>query len=308
MEKTNYETQKRIIEKFGDPSKPYRLQDFKKIAQGMITSNRSKGYEIPDGEVTRDQAIRADGISAGGLDVIKKNPYFYEIRSLHSFDKPIFTKGRLLHTAIIEPDKMESEYITQFNSKLDPKSTEFQTAKVQYAEEAKSKTVVKLSEWENAEAASLAVNVAYWPIMIRIEREKCYLWTDENGIRHKAFPDMYDPHTKTLWDLKTIGGQLNEFEIRKSITNYGTTEQLAHYARVMRELGIEVNNCRLLYVQQNDGHECMDFEVPQAIIETHIEEIKGIAERLYFFRQDMKITYGENEIWPFNYEIDGSRK
>ncbi len=308
MEQTNYEAQKRLIEKFGDPTKPYRFQDFKQIAQRMIESNRSKGYELPDGEITRHQAIRADALSGGAFDGIKKNPFFHEIRSLFSFDKPVFTKGRLIHTAVIEPDKLEEEYIQEFTSKLDPRSTEFQTAKAQFAEISKGKIVVKRAEWENAEAISLVVNVAYFPIMSRVLREKCYIWTDENGIRHKAFPDFYDPHTKTLWDLKTVGGSLSEFDLRKSITNYGATMQLAHYARVMENIGLPVNNCRLLFVQQNDGHDVADYEIPQAIIETHKQEIKEIAEKLHFFREDMKITYGANEMWPFNYEIDGSKK
>lgn len=179
---------------------------------------------------------KTPGITKGHLDMINKCPYTYYswLNGLTPKEQtPAMAFGSLVHTAVLEPEKMDQFFADTEFVKLGIRSTKAYKEAAQYwAACNPKKTLIKAEDEKTVKRIIQAIkeNDLATSLFTGGEAETVWVWTDEDtGIVCKCKPDYFKlidgrPH---IIDLKTID---NARGFERSSGNFRYHVQDAHYS------------------------------------------------------------------------------
>lgn len=167
-----------------------------------------------------------------------------------------FRVGRIVHSAILEPDKFDSDYI------LMPDFGPMQSSKNREARDQwlaslpPGTSIVKQEEKDLAMAMREAV-LRHKTARLVIEGGKPEVtlrWQDERtGLRCKARADWWNEEMGFAMDLKSTA-DASPMEFGRSAAKYGYHRQHCHYADGFRQLGSPIRHYLLLAVEKDAPH------------------------------------------------------
>lgn len=191
--------------------------------------------------------LGAPEVSKSNLDLIERSPAHLKHYLDHPESReetPAMRFGSLVHTAVLEPDLLASEYIVmpedlkkptpqQINAKKpSPATVELLDRWKEFEQESSGKTVVDKFDLEASEAMRKAVmeHSKARSLLSIGEPEQSVFWDNrETGVACKARTDWIHGHQQSLLvDLKTTNDARPESFIR-SILKFRYDVQSAHY-------------------------------------------------------------------------------
>lgn len=188
-------------------------------------------------------------ISQSGLKKIMISGHYYR----HSVDddSPAMQMGRLVHTAVLEPDEMDRRYHVSDCARRGTKEWVAQ-------EEAAAKSgaeLIKRGDFE--EAINLARIVRTHPDAADLLQDICaevsLIWIDPaTGVRCKARLDGLDERRGIIVELKSIQ-DLKPGTLSRGIANNGYHIQQAFYADGATACGLMIRQYRFIFVSKADG-------------------------------------------------------
>lgn len=223
-------------------------------------------------------------ISASWLKLLSKSPRHLWHAYINPDRKPsvqtqAMMLGSLTHTLVLEPIKLESEYI------IIPEGIDKRTkdGKALFAEiEASGKTPVKQIDFDECKAYADALNADDGFFFTRTcphVNEKSYFWDDdETGLACKFRPDTLvfpcEPYPNgAITDVKTAVSA-SPAEFGRQFFNLGYHIQAAHYAiGYMHAIGTdELPDVIFEVVEKSEPYLTMCYTVPESVIEYGLEE------------------------------------
>lgn len=197
--------------------------------------------DVPSDKYHADRSA----VSKGWLDKIDRSPAHLKVY-LDGFEKetPTLVLGRLVHTAVLEPDLLASEYVTAPDINRRTK-----VGKAEYAEwekENQAKTLITADQMTLAKAIrdSVYKNKAASALLGNGEPEATVVWENtDTGERCKARADWL--RENVIVDVKTtIDARPDAFA--KSIANYRYDVSTVHY-----EEGFDLNRYVFIAVEKD---------------------------------------------------------
>jgi exodeoxyribonuclease VIII len=186
------------------------------------------------------------GVSNSMLSTMNKSPAHCYALHLDP-DRPqseptaAMAAGTLAHAAILEPETLVQRYVVK------PKDIDYRTSVGKAWRDAQTADIVDAEQLLTAQAqrkAFLRVT-ALKNLMSSGDAETSAFAIDKaTGVRVRARPDFLHwtgPKRATVLDVKTIN-DLTTDAIQRSIASYGYHRQAAHYCKVLRACGIEVDD------------------------------------------------------------------
>lgn len=197
--------------------------------------------ELPAEQYHADRSA----VSKGWLDRIDRSPAHLKVYlDGYSRETPAMTLGRLVHTAVLEPDLLNDEFATvptEINRRTKVGKAEY----AEWEEENKHKTIIKADQLELAMAIrdSVRQNAAAKALLKNGDAEQTVVWKNsETGELCKARADWL--RENVIVDVKTTEDARPE-AFARSIANYRYDVQTSHY-----EEGFDLNRFVFIAVEK----------------------------------------------------------
>lgn len=208
-----------------------------------------------------------DAINWSTLSAMRDSPHHYRHAVTHGRkDTPTLARGRYVHTAILQPDQLGTDYaIYDGKRRAGNDYAAFVAAN-------EGKTVFKASELEEIQPIIEAVrNHPDARAILDLdgnEYETPAVWTDAaTGLRCKARTDLRNRNRKIVVDLKT-SRSVDARRFGHELERYGYHHQLAHYAAgIAAADGWTPEQHILIVVESGAPHDVAVFPIAEPVIE-----------------------------------------
>lgn len=226
----------------------------------------------------RDYAT-IDAVNWSTLKEMGRSPLHYAHRREQArADNASLLRGRLVHTAVLEPDRLPLEWAVFDGERRAGKAWEdFKSANT-------NRGIVKLDEY--AEAIAIRDAVRAHPIAAQLlasgRPELTVTWTDEaTGLPCKGRADWVCdvPGLVSLVDLKTTR-DLDMRRFGSVAARFGYHAQLAWYLRGLRANGVEVDVARIVAVEAEPPHDVGVFVLDDGMLYAGDEECTEMLARV----------------------------
>ena len=193
---------------------------------------------------TLTQQEYRESIALGSTDikVLLENPYLFK-NGVKKEPTDNLILGSLIHTLILEPNKLESEYLVLPELNLRTNDGKAQKAEFEAEAKATNKTLVKSEIFNQAEAVAKSFLNSSLSSFLRggeVKAEASF-FAEIDGVKVKARPDLIIPDQKIIIDFKTTsqvgGGSADGFA--KMAANF------AYY--IQASLYLEITNYKKFY-------------------------------------------------------------
>ncbi len=242
--------------------------------------------------MTFQEYLAIDALNWSTLKAMEDSPLaMVHRRDTPSPDTPARVLGRATHTAVLEPDRFETEVITYDGTRRGKAWEAFRDAN-------EARTILNPREHDACHAMSEAVrsDAAAWRYLVHGEPELSLQWTDpETGIACKGRIDWLTVigGEIILTDLKSAR-DITERGIGKACAQYGYHGQLAFYVDGLAALGVRVDRVVMVAVSNQEPHDVGVFYVETTALEVGREWYRSLLARYVECRQA--------ERWPGRYD------
>lgn len=228
------------------------------------------------------EAYRATGgVNISSLLLMARSPLHYKHATTPGAepqpDTDAMAFGRLVHLAILEPDKYRSDVAVWTGGRRAGK--EWDAWQLDNA----GKVHATKSEAAQCEAMSLAVwshPIAEPYLALPGLAEVTMRWTHPSGIECKSRLDFYVPGTGTVIDLKT-SRDASEFAFARSAASLKYATRAAFYVDAVRyATGSMPNSYVLLVVEKTPPHAVVCYRLSECDIEHGRVEYERLLARL----------------------------
>lgn len=186
--------------------------------------------------------------------------------------------GNAFHLATMEPKLFEEE-VEMKPRQIDGKSPLTKHYKEKFSElqeEDPSRTWLSRSDWEMV--SDMADSAHSHPWLKSTLEEGNYIiegtgFFDCEGVRCKVRPDMFDPETGIIIDLKSTQ-DASERGFRSSVKKFGYGFQVAWYQEGLKQMGHKVSDFVFLAVEKKPPYLCACYRINQAEIDYQKKEMK----------------------------------
>jgi exodeoxyribonuclease VIII len=246
-------------------------------------------------DITNDEYHASEGLSRSALMSFRKTPYHYwneylnPERPAKKEASPALTFGNLLHTYILEPDKILERYIVV--KKIDRRTKE---GKMYWDELELTKGNREIiTEEVFAEAEKIAESVTKHDqareLITGAQFEKSIYWNDPHtGLLCKARPDIW--HVNMVCDLKsTMNAGAREFQ--NSLYQYGYYIQAGMICEALRHvLDVDIRNFIFIALEKEFPYAHAIYKLDELALEQGIAVFKNTLLKI-------KECVDKNE-WP----------
>lgn len=233
------------------------------------------------------------GINWSSLSAMRQSPAAYHHRLVTPReDTPAMALGRLIHSCVLEPERVAEQYAVWEGGRRGTKAHE------EWLAENVGKEATTLADMEKAQAIAAAV----WahPAARRVLRggriEVPLRWTDPlTHMRCKGRPDHI--RAGALSDLKSTKS-VEPRAFGRSAEAFGMHGQMAFYRRGMDVLGMKQGPVRLIAVEQEEPH-----EVAVYVLDPDVLYAGGLlVNRLLHDVKKCRRYYGNKRPWPGRFQ------
>ena len=208
-------------------------------------------------------------------------------------DSFALSRGRLIHTVVLEPDEMAKRYAKQPSGHGGSKAVK--DAKKAIKESGLE--AVAPSDWLAAERCGRSVmeHPVAGPIFSSGEPEVTVVWTHESGAKLKARIDWLDTEKLIAVDLKSCGmpGAVHPGKFLREVLRYKYAAQAVHYMSGLEAITGEAYSWRLVAVEAQPPFAVTVFDLGPKLWREGIELWETGVARL--FEAD---EIEENTTWP----------
>ncbi len=216
-----------------------------------------------------------DAVNWSSLKHMAKSPLHYLCeKAPPPYQTAAMVKGRAGHTATLEPDLFDSEYVVFTGARRAGK--EWDAFEAEHA----SRTILKVNEAEQAWAMSKAVRSHPFagPLLAGGQAEVSIEWVDpETSLRCKGRIDYLRP--RTLVDLKT-SADLDRRRFAARAMDLSYHGQLAFYLRGLKALGREPVETYLIAVESCEPYDVACYAVDPVALEIGDVLVTELLRRL----------------------------
>lgn len=193
-----------------------------------------------------------------------------------------FRIGRIVHSAILEPDKFDDDYLLMPDFGPMQSSTNRKTRDAWLATLPPGTSIVKPGEKELAMAMREAV-LRHKTARLVIEGgrpEVTLRWQDKRtGVRCKARVDWDCPEFHFCMDLKSTD-DASPAAFARSVANYRYHMQHAHYSGGYQNLGRDLRNFLIVAVEKEPPHAVGVYHIDAAAEERGFELVNRAMDKL----------------------------
>jgi hypothetical protein len=240
--------------------------------------------------VTFDDYEAIDAVNWSTLKHMDVSPLHYK----HSIDNPAadttrFGIGRAIHTAILQPERLATDYAVFDGSRRAGKAWDA------FEAENAGKTILKRAEWDavqNLAQHVLEDEVAQqWLGGKNALIERPITWTDKvTGLRCKARPDAVH---SAIAEVKSTSS-IDDRKFRSLATSMGYFGQVAFYRRGYHELTKMWLPCALIPVEVDAPHDVGVFVVDEESLRVADDKISRLLAKVAECRK--------TGVWPGRYQ------
>lgn len=232
--------------------------------------------------LTNAQYHEAPGISASQLSLLEESPRHLANASMFKRESSAFKFGSLVHKLVLEPDKLDEEFVITPKFDLRTKAGNADKDAHDYA----NKHLISVSYDDFNKAKRMAENVMKiaGDLFTGGEKEQSYFATDEYVHLVKCRPDCYFPRGGLVVDLKTTS-DITEFGMRKSVASYNYAMQAAWYMRTLRLLDMKADTFVFVFVESAPPHMVKCRVLTDDAIDAAMQKIDELMAT-YFNYQD----------------------
>ena len=186
-------------------------------------------------ETLTQQEYRAiDALGSTDIKKILENPYLFK-NGVKKEPTDNLILGSVIHTLILEPQKLDDEYIIMPELNLRTNDGKAQKAEFEAEAKATNKTLVKSEIFNQAEAVAKSFLNSPLSSFLRGEvKAEASFFGEIDGVKVKARPDLILPEQKIIIDFKTTstsgGGSADGFA--KMAANFSYYIQAALYLEI----------------------------------------------------------------------------
>ena len=186
-------------------------------------------------EILTQAEYRAiEALGSTDIKTILENPYLFK-NKVRKEPTDNLILGSLIHTIILEPNKLESEYLILPELNLRTNADKAIKAELEAEAKASNKTLVKAEIYNQAEAVSKSFLNSPLSSLLRGEtKAEASFFGEIDGVKVKARPDLIIPDKKLIIDFKTTstsnGGSADGFA--KMAANFSYYIQASLYLEV----------------------------------------------------------------------------
>lgn len=224
-----------------------------------------------------DEYTRIDRVNISTLLELDKSPQHYRARALglvSDKDTPAKAMGRVLHMAVLEPERFDAEVVVWRGGRRAGKEW------TMFAEEYADKTILKPDEHQLCLSVQVEVHKhpVAGPMLAEGEAEQTLLWTHEpTGIECKSRLDWIAPDA--IVDLKTARDCTpHDFQRQSARLHYHTK------AAFYQDAHAAVTGQRLPYylvaVEKEPPFACVVYQVTDDVLRIGRLHYEGLLERL----------------------------
>ena len=186
-------------------------------------------------EILTQAEYRAiEALGSTDIKVLLENPYLFK-NKVKKEPTDSLTLGSVIHTLILEPQKLESEYIIMPELNLRTNADKAVKAELEAEAKATNKTLVKNEIYNQAEAVSKSFlnSSLSWFLKGEVKAAASFLG-EIDGVKVKARPDLILTKQQIIIDFKTTsqvgGGSADGFA--KMAANFSYYIQAALYLEI----------------------------------------------------------------------------
>lgn len=178
-------------------------------------------------DISNEDYHKIRAISSTNFSLLEKSVKAYQNKDnflTQAEDSQALIMGSLMHTALLEPDKLEDEYLETTTKTFDTKETK------KLISENPNKIIVPLGAIETAKNRAFNTNLIFGDYLENAKKEVSFIvYDDEFNIYRKCRVDIWLPDNGIVIDFKT-SKELNEMDfIRNSLTKFNYHLQASFY-------------------------------------------------------------------------------
>ena len=184
--------------------------------------------------LTQAEYRAIDALGSTDIKVLLENPYLFK-NGVKKEPTDNLILGSVIHTLILEPQKLESEYIIMPELNLRTNADKAIKAELEAEAKATNKTLVKSEIFNQAEAVSKSFLNSSLSSFLRGEvKAEASFFVEIDGVKVKARPDLILPQQQIIIDFKTTsqvgGGSADGFA--KMAANFSYYIQASLYLEI----------------------------------------------------------------------------
>lgn len=184
--------------------------------------------------LTQQEYRAIEALGSTDIKIILENPYLFK-NKVRKEPTDNLILGSVIHTLILEPQKLDSEYIIMPELNLRTNQGKEQKAELEAEAKATNKTLVKAEIYNQAEAVSKSFLNSPLSSLLRGEvKAEASFFGEIDGVKVKARPDLIIENKKLIIDFKTTstinGGSADGFA--KMAANFAYYIQAALYLEI----------------------------------------------------------------------------
>ena len=202
---------------------------------------------------------------------------------------PAMALGALIHTAVLEPENLEREYIK--SPKFDRRTKEGKAQAEAFEQGAQGRRVVSEDDMRIAEGCTTSIrsHAVARELLEGAKVESSIYWKhEETGLLCKARPDAYNPESGILIDLKSTQDAGPKFARDLFSMNYHV--QLAYYSMAIEAIGFAVNRVIIIAIEKTPPFELGLYELDSQTLALGAHKVREFLPR---YAEALR-----TDIWP----------
>ena len=186
-------------------------------------------------ETLTQQEYRAiDALGSTDIKKILENPYLFK-NKVRKEPTDNLILGSVIHTLILEPHKLESEYLILPELNLRTNDGKAQKAEFEAEAKATNKTLVKAEIYNQAEAVAKSFLNSPLSLFLRGEvKAEASFFGEIDGVKVKARPDLILPQQQIIIDFKTTSQVGSADGFAKMAANFAYYIQASLYLEITK--------------------------------------------------------------------------
>jgi ATP-dependent exoDNAse (exonuclease V) beta subunit len=215
----------------------------------------------------------------------------------YMLNRPESTKaqdfGTLCHTALFEPEKINTEY--SIAPVCDKRTKEGKELWNKHLENSKGKIVVDADQMKQAHAiadSAMSLEIMQKAMSSPRMAEVVVVWREDNGVMCKARLDLVaniDGFTYVI-DLKTTGKTADAYSFSKVINDYGYHRKAAFYLRGLNKIAPTDRKFVFVAMEKKPPYCCSAFDLDNLSLDIGLQESLANLERYKWC--------SERNVWP----------